>query len=68
MLKYAPSWVKDLSWEELDLFFVNVFQEANENHVARHGVGATLEFVYDYVNARWADRERRPPLIPDSIS
>jgi hypothetical protein len=67
MLKYAPSWVKDLSWEELDQFFINVFQEANEKHVARYGVGANLDFVYDYVNSRWADREK-PMLILDSVS
>jgi hypothetical protein len=67
MLKYAPSWIKDLSWDELDQFFVNVFQEANGKHMARHGFGATLDVIYDYVNGRWVDRER-PVIILDSVS
>ena len=67
MLKHAPAWVQDLSWAELDQFYVNIFQDINENHLAKNGASATSKAIYDYLNARWIDRERGP-AIPDSVS
>ena len=63
MLKFAPMWVKDLSWEELDLFFINVFQETNEKHLLKHGAKATTNTAYDYLGARWVDREKPAPIL-----
>jgi hypothetical protein len=67
MLKRAPAWIQDLSWEELDQFFVNVFQEINESHLAKNGSKATSRVVYDYLNSRWVDRERAFATL-DSVS
>ncbi|HJS83055.1 MAG TPA: hypothetical protein VJ742_09510 [Nitrososphaera sp.] len=63
MLKSAPVWVKDMSWENLDLFFVNIFQETNEKHLLKYGAGATRTALYDYLNARWVDREKQAPIL-----
>jgi hypothetical protein len=67
VLRNAPGWIQDLSWEELDQFFAKVFQDVNKNHLAKNGTAATSKAIYDYLNARWVDRER-PPAILDSIS
>ena len=67
MLKHAPRWVQDLSWEELDQFFANIFQDINESHLAKIGTAATSKAIYDYLNARWIDREQGL-AIPDSVS
>lgn len=56
VLKYAPLWVKDLAWEELDTFFVETFQEVNRRHRLRYNTIATTNSIYDYANRRWIDR------------
>ena len=56
MLRQAPDWVKDLSWEELDMFFVQVFAEVDKRHLEKHGFRATTNSIYDYASTRWVDR------------
>lgn len=56
VLKHAPLWIKDLSWQELDSFFMNTFRATDRKHHRKYDKCATADSIYDYVNMRWTDR------------